>query len=133
VGNLIANYRVCVKWKEAKASLGKLAPERSRKLFATDQTVAPKAQRAFPSAQQIDMGEVWYHVVRGGDVVKSPTIPSTNTYPCSPPQPATESPSKRILSAYREMPSPSISETISSTASKWAARKFMKEAAAIDK
>ena len=41
-GNHTANYRGCVKWKEAKAALAKQAPKRSRKSVATGQPAAPK-------------------------------------------------------------------------------------------
>jgi len=42
------------------------APERSRKSVATAKPAAPKAQRACPSAEQKNLGEVWNHVVRRG-------------------------------------------------------------------
>jgi len=51
---------------EAKAAVAKQAPERSRKIVATGQPATPKAQRAGPSAEQIDLGEGCNHVVRGG-------------------------------------------------------------------
>jgi hypothetical protein len=63
-----ANYRGCIKWKEAKAALAKRAPERSRKSTATGKPAAPKAKRAKPSAEQMDLGEVWSHVIRGGEL-----------------------------------------------------------------
>jgi len=64
-GNNTANYRVC----EAEGSEGcscKQAPERSPKGVATGQPAAPKAQRARPSAKQMELSEGWNHVVRGG-------------------------------------------------------------------
>ena len=54
-GNHTANYRGFVNWKEVKASLAKQAPDRSRKSVATGQPVAPKAQRASPSAEQMEL------------------------------------------------------------------------------
>jgi hypothetical protein len=71
--NHTANYRGCIKGKEARAALAKQAPEHSRKSDAVSQPAAPKAQRAGPSAEQMDLGEGWSHVVRGGRVVKATT------------------------------------------------------------
>jgi glutaredoxin len=65
-GNHTVNYRGCVKCKEAKAALAKQAPERARKSAPTGHPAAPKAQRAGPSAKQIDLGDGWNHVVRRG-------------------------------------------------------------------
>jgi len=84
-GNHTANYRGCVKWKEAKAALAKQAPERSQKSVATAQPAAPKAQRAGPSAELKNLGEGWNHVVRGGRVVKATTNPPNNPHPNPPP------------------------------------------------
>ena len=64
-GNQTANYRGCVKWKEAKAALAKQSPERVRKGVVTGQSTPPKAQRTEPSPEQMDLGEGWNHV-RGG-------------------------------------------------------------------
>jgi len=72
-GNHMSNYRGCVKWKETKAALAKQAPDRGRKSAATAHFTAPKEQRAGPSAEQMDLGEGWNHVVRGG-VVKTTTL-----------------------------------------------------------
>jgi hypothetical protein len=44
--------------EEAKAALAKQAPEHSRKIDVTSQPAAPKAQRAGPSAEQMDLDEV---------------------------------------------------------------------------
>jgi hypothetical protein len=85
-GNHTASYRGCVKWKEAKAALTKQAPERPGKSAATDRPVAPKAQRAGPTVEQMDLGEGWNHIVRGR-VVKA-TNPPPNSNPS--PQPVTE-------------------------------------------
>jgi len=73
-GNHTAHYRGCVKWKEASAALAKQAPERSRKNVATGQPAAPKAQQAGPSAEQMDLGEGWNHVVRGGVSSRLPRL-----------------------------------------------------------
>jgi len=70
-GDHRANYRVRVKWKEVKATLAKQTPKRSRKSVATGQPATPKAQRASRSAEQMDLGEGWNHVVRGERVVKA--------------------------------------------------------------
>ena len=71
-GNQTANYRGCVKWKEAKAALAKRTPEKGRKMVATSKpTAAPKANQAGPSAEQMDHGEGWSHIVRGGRTVKA--------------------------------------------------------------
>ena len=65
-GNHTVNYRRRVKWKEATAALVKQAPERGRKSVSTGQPAAPKAQRAGLSTEQMDLGEGWNHVFRGG-------------------------------------------------------------------
>ena len=90
--NHTANYRVCVKWKEAKAALAKQEPVRRRKSVATGQPAAPKAQRAGPSARQRDLGEGWNHVVRGGRVIKATTTPLTKPNPNLSTQLVTEAP-----------------------------------------
>ena len=52
-----------------------------RKGAATGQSAPPKVQRARPSAEQMDLGEEWNHVVRGGRVVKTPTTqPQSKTH-----------------------------------------------------
>ena len=77
-----------MKWKEVKAALVKQAPDRDRKSAATAHLTTPKEQRAGLSAEQMDLGEGWNHVVRGGRVVKA-TIPSTHI-PNPPSQPVME-------------------------------------------
>ena len=72
-GNHTANYRGCVKWKEARAALAKQAPQRAPKYAATGHPAAPKAQQAGPSAKQLALGEGWIHVVRAGRVAKATT------------------------------------------------------------
>jgi len=106
-----------VKWKEAMAALAKQAPERSRQNVATGQHAAPKAQRACPYAEQMDLGEGWNHVFRGGRVVKATTSPLTNPYP-NPSQPVTEAPKKPILTATRETARPQKPEIKSTAAPK---------------
>jgi hypothetical protein len=71
-GDHTANYWGCVKWKEAKSALANQAPDRGRKSAATAHPTAPKEQGAGPSAEQMDLGEGWNHVVRGS-VVKATT------------------------------------------------------------
>ena len=127
-GNHTANYRGCVKWKEAKAALAKQAPKRDRKNVATSQPDAPKAQRAGPSAEQMDLGEGWNHVVRGGRVVKatSTTPPNLNLSP----QPATEAPEQPIVTATSQTVKPEKPEPKLTAAPKPAAGKSKKKAAA---
>jgi len=69
-GNHTANYRKCVKWKEAKAALAKQAPDSCRKSAATAHLTTPKEQRAGLSAEQMDLGEGWNHV--RGSVLSRP-------------------------------------------------------------
>jgi len=58
-----------VKWKEARAALAKRTPEQGRKMVAPIKPVAaPKANRAELSAEQMDLGEGWSHVARGGEL-----------------------------------------------------------------
>jgi len=71
-GNHMANNRGCVRWKGARAALAKRTPERGRKMVASNKpAVAPKGNRAEPSAEQMDLGEGWSHVVRGGLIAKA--------------------------------------------------------------
>jgi len=86
--NHTANYRGCVKWKEAKGALAKQAPERSRKSVATGQPSASKSQLAGPSAEQLDLGEGWNHVFRGGVSSRLPRLHPPYPHP-NPPQPVT--------------------------------------------
>jgi len=48
---------------------------RVRKSAATGHTAAPKAQRAGPSAEQMNLGEGWNLLVRGERDVKATTTP----------------------------------------------------------
>jgi hypothetical protein len=70
--NHTANYRGCIKWKEAKAALANQAPEHGRK-SAAGNLAAPKARWAGSSAEQMDLGEGWNHVLRG-DVSSRPPL-----------------------------------------------------------
>jgi hypothetical protein len=63
----------CVKRKEAKTAFAKRVPEQSRKSTATSNHAAPNVKRAGPSAEQMDLGEGWSHVFRGGRVAKDNT------------------------------------------------------------
>ena len=67
-GNHTAKYRGCVKWKEAKAAIAKQAPAQGRWRVATNQPSVPKAKQAGISAEQMDLGEGWSHVVCGARV-----------------------------------------------------------------
>ena len=83
-GNHTANYRGCVKWREAKADLPKQAPALGRRTVATSHPAAKKSKRTGLSAEQMDVGEGWSHVVRGGRVVRaSAPSPNTKTTPTS--------------------------------------------------
>jgi len=128
--NHTANYRGCVNWKEAKASLAKQAPERSRKRVATAQPAAPKAQRAGPSAEQKNLGEGWNHVVRGGRVFKATVNPPKNPHPNPPPHQAMKAPSKPTVTATRETARPKKHELKLSGAPQRAPGKSQKKAAA---
>jgi len=93
-GNHKANYRGCAKWKEAKAALAKRAPfVRSKAGSAFSPSVAPKAQRPEPNAEQERLGQRWNHVVRGGRVIKAASPPSPNPAP----SPVTPSPARNIV------------------------------------
>jgi len=125
-----ASYRGCINWKEAKAALAKRAPG-VRKSAATSQSAAPKAQRAGPSAEQRDLGEVWNHVVLGGRVVKATTTPTPNPKPT--PQPVRKAPSQPKVTTTRKTAGPKKPKPKSPAATKPAAVKTKKKAAAIDK
>jgi len=127
-GNHTANYRGCVKWKEAKAALAKQAPDRGRKSAATAHFTAPKEQRAGPSAEQMDLGDGWNHVVRGGLVVKATTPPTP--IPNPPSQPVTEASEKPKVTATRKTARPQKSEPKTTAAPKLATGKSKKKTAA---
>jgi hypothetical protein len=74
-GDHTANYRGCVRWKEARAAFAKRAPERDRK-----NTITAKSTRAESSEEQLaDAG--WSNVVRGGRVANAapPAAPNPIT------------------------------------------------------
>jgi hypothetical protein len=127
-GNHTAKNRGCIKWKEAKAALAKQSPEHSRKSDVTSKPVAPKAQRAGPSAEHMDLGESWSHVVRGGRVIKATTSPPPHTSPAR--QPVTEAPVQPIVTATRETARPKNPEPKPTAAIKRATGKDSKKAAA---
>jgi len=82
--NHTANYRGCVKWKEGRAALAKQAPQRAPR----NAPVAPKAQQAATSAEQLVLGEGLIHIFRGVFVAKTTaTTPPPN--PSPPLQPVT--------------------------------------------
>jgi hypothetical protein len=76
-GGHTANYRGCVKWKEARAALAKRAPVQGPKSSTAGNSPAKKATQFKPSEEQMQLGEGWSHVVRGGRVVKATTPPPT--------------------------------------------------------
>ena len=129
-GKHTANYRGFVKWKEAKVALAKQAPERSRKSVAAGQPAAPKAQRASPSAEQMNLGEGWNHVVQGRRVVNATTTSPTNPHPNPPPQQVTEAAEQPIVTATRETAKPQIPEPKSTASPKRTAGKSKKKTAA---
>jgi len=57
-GGHTANYRGCIKWKEARAALARRAPSHAL-VKTTSQPAAqkPKPRRAGPSAEQVDLAE----------------------------------------------------------------------------
>jgi len=104
-------------------------PERAHKKAATGHPAAPKAQQAGPSAEQMDLGEGWNNVVRGGCVVKATTTtPPPNPNPS--PQPVTEAPEQPRVTATRKTARPNKPEPKSTAAIKPAAGKSEKKAAA---
>jgi hypothetical protein len=52
--------------------IAKRAPVLGNKNTATSNTAAPNATKARLSAEQMDLGEGWSHVVRGGVFSKPP-------------------------------------------------------------
>jgi hypothetical protein len=99
----------------------------SRRSDVTSQPAAPKAQRAGPSAEQMDLGEIWSHVVRGVRFAKATTSP--HPHPSPAPLPVTEAPVQHIVTATRERASPKKPEPKRSAAPKRATSKANKKAA----
>jgi hypothetical protein len=102
-GNHTANYRGCVKWKEAKSALAKQTLDRGRRTAAIAHPPAPQQQLAGPSAEEMDLGEGWNHVVRGGHVVKATTPHPT---PKEPSQSVTEAPERPKVTTTSKMARP---------------------------
>ena len=91
--------------------------------------LAPKAQQAGPSAEQLALGEGWSHVVRGGRVAKATaTTPPPNPNP--PPQPVTEVPRHPKVTATRKKAGPKKPEPKLTAAAQTAAVKSKKKVAA---
>jgi len=61
--------------------------------------IAPKANRAGPSAEQMDLREGWNHVVRGGRIAKA-------SAPKPIPQPLTEAPTHPQVTATKKAAKP---------------------------
>jgi len=109
-GKHTANYRGCVRWKEAKAALAKRTPEQGRRMIAQSKpAAAPKANRAEPFAEQMDLGEGWSHVVRGGRIAKA-------SAPKPIPQPVTEAPTQPQVTVTKKAAKPEKAETKTTTA-----------------
>jgi hypothetical protein len=119
-GNHTANYRGCVKWKEAKSALAQQTLQRGRRTAATAHPPAPQQQRAGPTAEQMDLGERWNHVVQGGRVVKAPPAPPT---PKKPSQPVTEANERPTVTATSKTARPRKSEPKTPAAPKQATGK----------
>jgi hypothetical protein len=90
------------------------------------QPAARKSQRARPSAEQMDLGEGWSHVVRGGRVVKTTTSPPPHPRP--DPQPVTDAPVQPIVTATRERVRPKKPKPKPTAAPKRATGKANKKA-----
>ena len=130
-GNHTGNYRGCVKWKEARAALEKQAPFRSRKSVGRGQTSAPKAQRARPSAERMELGEGLNHVVRGGRVDKASTTPTDNPHLKQSRQQVTKAPKQPKVTSTRETARPQKPVPKSTAAPKRSAGKSHKDEASV--
>jgi hypothetical protein len=87
---------------------GRQAPERGRKSTATGHPAPPKAKRAGPSAEHMDLGEGRNHV-RGGRVVK---VTATSPYRNPTPQPVTEAPKQLQVTATRNRKQKSVTHQL---------------------
>ena len=85
-------------------------------------------QRAGPFAEQMDLGEGWSHVVGGGRFVKITTTPPPNPKPS--PQPVTEVPMQSEVTPTWKTVGPKKIKPKSTAATKPAAGKPGKKAAA---
>jgi hypothetical protein len=101
-------------------------PEHGRKSAAKSHTAFPKAQRAGPFAEEMDLCEGWNHVVLRGPVVKATTTPPPNPHPSH--QPVTEALEQPKVT--REAARPKTPYPKSTAAPKPAAGKPKKKAAA---
>jgi len=121
-GNHTANYRGCVRWKEPRAALAKRTPERGRKMVASSKPAfAPEANRAEPSAEQMDLGAGWSLVVRGVRIAKA-------SAPKPIPQPVTEAPTQPQVTATKKSAKPEKAEPKTTTAPMAAGGKHKKPA-----
>jgi hypothetical protein len=89
------------------------------------QPAAPKATRAGPSAEQMDLGDGWSHVVRGGRVVRdSAPVPT----PAPSPQPVDKAPKVPLVTATVKKAKPEKAVPKTAPAPKKAAAKPTKAA-----
>ena len=124
-----ANYRVCVKWNEGKASLAMQAPQRGPRNAATGHPAAPKVQLAVPSSGQLALVEGRSHVARGGVLPRLPP-PFRALIQIPRPQPVTETPRQPKMTATRKKAGPKKPEPKPTAAAETAAGKLKKKIAA---
>jgi hypothetical protein len=124
-GNHTANYRGCVKWKEAKAAIAKRAPVLGSKNTSTSNLAAPNATQAGPSAERMDLSEGWSHVVLGGRVVKATTPPTIPNH-----QPVTEASEQPHMTAASKTAKPKKPAPRPAAAAKATSAKPTKKASA---
>jgi len=91
--------------ERSQGDLAKQAPERVRKGAARGHSAFPKAQRAGPSGEQMDLGEGWNHVVLGGEF-QGHNLSTPNPNPKPTPQPVTKLPRQPNVTATRKMAGP---------------------------
>jgi hypothetical protein len=98
-GNHTANYRGCLKWKEAKAALVKrMQPERRQTNGATGPPAVKKPARAGLSAKQESLGPGWNDIDQGCRVVKA----AVSTPPEPTPKSATEAPDQSKVAVTKK-------------------------------
>jgi hypothetical protein len=114
-------------WKEARTALAKQATERGRRSNATGNPADLKVKRAGPSAERMDVGERWSHVVRRWRVFNATT---PTQVPNSVPQPVTEAPKQPNVIATRKTAKPEKPECKTTAATKAATVKSKDKAAA---
>jgi hypothetical protein len=63
-------------WKveRSKGAIAKRAPMQSRKTTATSNRATPKSKNVGHSAMQMDVGNGWSHVVKGGKLSNPPLL-----------------------------------------------------------